>query len=441
MTSSRRQNRIRELLRDEIGRIIRNEMSDGVSSLMSITTVEVSKDLGDAKVYVSFLDGENTTKYLSRLKKAEGFIRSELNKAVRLKRMPRLNFYLDDTIAKAFKLEKVFDKIHEEDKPDAMEIADKLIDAERILLVTHVFPDGDNMGSCLALMRGLKSIGKDVYFYLHGDVPRIYSWLPGSDEIKDQLPSKDGAPWLMVAIDCADMGRMGQPFVEWYETRLTLINIDHHVSNDYYGDIDWVEPDYSSTGEMVIEILDSLGIDLDHELATCIYCAVLTDSGRFGYSNTNLRTISVATRCVEAGANPHKVYTKVYSSRTLAGLKLLKMALGTIKFFAHDAGVAFFVDRAMFDETGTDVSDTENFLETVTQVGELRIVVFFKEITPGIIKASLRCRAPISAYELAAKFKGGGHPRAAGFSFDGTMEEAYDKFLAEAEKVLAADGG
>lgn len=323
----------------------------------------------------------------------------------------------------------------------AREIADQLNDAERILLVTHVFPDGDNMGSSLALMMALRSIGKEVHFYMHGEVPRTYSWLPGSDEIKDQLPPKDGAPWLVVAIDCADMGRMGQPFVEWYDTGLTLINIDHHISNAYYGDIDWVEPDYSSTGEMVIEIMDSLGIDLDRELATCIFCAVLTDSGRFGYSNTNLRTLSVATRCVEAGADPHMVYTKVYSSRTLAGLKLLKMALGTIKFFAHDAGVAFFVDRTMFNETGTDVSDTENFLETVTQVGELRIVVFFKEITPGIIKASLRCRPPINAYELAARFKGGGHPRASGFSFVGTMDEAYDKFLAEAEKALASVGG
>ena len=114
--SSRRQKRIRELLRDEIGRIIRNEMSDGITSLMSITTVEVSKDFSVAKVYVSFLDGEDTEKYLSRLKKAEGFIRSELNKAVRLKRMPRLNFYLDETIANAFKLEQVFDKIHEADE-------------------------------------------------------------------------------------------------------------------------------------------------------------------------------------------------------------------------------------------------------------------------------------------------------------------------------------
>lgn len=113
---SRRQKRIRELLRGEIGRIIRNEMSDGVSSLMSITIVEVSKDLGVAKIYISFLDGEDTKKYLSRLRKAEGFIRSELNKVVRLKRMPRLNFYIDKTIANAFKLEKIFDKIYEEDE-------------------------------------------------------------------------------------------------------------------------------------------------------------------------------------------------------------------------------------------------------------------------------------------------------------------------------------
>ena len=323
----------------------------------------------------------------------------------------------------------------------AKKIAERLISAERVLLVTHVFPDGDNMGSSLALHMALKSLGKDVYLYLHGDVPRIFGWLPDSGEIRGELPRKDDPPWTVVALDCADNGRMGEPFVEWYDDSLSLINIDHHITNVNFGEINWVDPDYSSTGEMIIEILDAFGIELDRDLATCIYCAVLTDTGRFGYSNTNLRSLSVATRCVEAGANPHRVYHKIYSSRTLDGLKLLKMALGTIRFFAGDTVVAFHVDRDMFNATGTDVSDTENFLETVTQVGELRIVVFFKEVEPGIIKASLRCRAPINAYELAAKFNGGGHPRASGFSFNGTMDDVYEKFLAEAEKALAAVGG
>jgi len=323
----------------------------------------------------------------------------------------------------------------------AKKIAERLNGAERVLLVSHVFPDGDSLGSSLAIHMALKSIGKDVYLYLHGDVPRIFTWLPDSDVIKGELPQKDDPSWTVVALDCADNGRMGEPFLEWYDDSLPLINIDHHITNVNFGEINWVEPDYSSTGEMIIEVLDALGVELDRDLATCIYCAVLTDTGRFGYSNTTLRSLSVATRCVEAGANPHRVYHKIYSSRTLDGLKLLKMALGTIRFFAGDTVVAFHVDREMFNATNTDVSDTENFLETVTQVGELSMVVFFKEVEPGIIKASLRCRAPINAYEIAAKFGGGGHPRASGFSFNGAMEDVYDKFLAEAEKALAAVGG
>jgi phosphoesterase RecJ-like protein len=321
------------------------------------------------------------------------------------------------------------------------EIVNRLTEADRILLVTHVFPDGDNLGASLAMLKGLKSIGKDVRFYLDGDVPRSYDWLPGSENIIAELPPKDGSIWTIVALDSGDPGRMGESFGEWYEESFPLLNIDHHASNVLYGDINWVDAGYSSTGEMVVEMLDALGVELTRDIATCIFCAIYTDTGRFGYSNTNLRSMSVATRCVKAGARPHETYSKVYASKTLSGLKLLTMALGTLRFFAGDAGCAFHVDQAMFNETGTDASDTENFMETVTQVGEVKIVVFFKEVAPGLIKGSLRCRKPINAYELAAKFDGGGHPRAAGFSIDGAIEEAYDKFIAEAEKALAAVGG
>ncbi len=320
------------------------------------------------------------------------------------------------------------------------QIIDALKSAKRLLIVTHVFPDGDNIGSGLALYMALKAIGKDVSFYLHGDVPRTYSWLPASDEIQGMLPEKNDPPWTILAIDSGDLGRMGEPFEEWYDAGLTTINVDHHVSNVYFGDISWVDPDYSSVGEMVIEILDALGAEITPEIATCIFCAVYTDTGRFGYSNTNSRSIRVAARCVEAGANPHQTYARVYSSRTLSGLRLFQMAMGTLRFFAGNTGAAFHIDSGMFSDTGTVAADTENFMESVTQVGKLKIVVLFKEVEPGVIKASLRCREPIDAFALAAKFDGGGHPRASGFTFLGTIEEAYEKFLAEAEKALAAVG-
>jgi phosphoesterase RecJ-like protein len=189
---------------------------------------------------------------------------------------------------------------------------------------------------------------------------------------------------------------------------------------------------------MVLEIIDELGIELTPDMATCIYCAIYTDTGRFSYSNTNYRSLSVAARCVGAGAIPHQAYSRVYASRTLAGLRLHTMAMQTLTFFADTAGCGFHVDKEMFTETGTDVSDTEGFMETVTQVRQFKIIVFFKEVAKGLVKGSLRCREPVNASEIAAKFGGGGHPRAAGFSFEGSIEEAYDSFIKEAEKFLAA---
>jgi phosphoesterase RecJ-like protein len=317
-------------------------------------------------------------------------------------------------------------------------IVKKISEAKRLLLVTHVFPDGDNLGSALALLQALRTLGKEVRFYLSGDVPRVYQWLPSSGEIEDSLPAKSGAPWTVIALDSGDPSRMGDDFVSWYDSSSLLINIDHHTSNSQFGHINWVDPDYSSTAEMVIEITDALGVELTADMATCIFCAIYTDTGRFSYSNTNYRSLSVAARCVGAGAVPHESYSSVYASRTLAGLKLLTRALETLRFFADSTGCAFHIDKEMFSETGTDVSDTEGFMETVTQVMRFKIIVFFKEVAPGVIKASLRCREPVNASELAGRFNGGGHPRAAGFSLEGSIEESYTKFIAEAEKYLAA---
>jgi len=317
-------------------------------------------------------------------------------------------------------------------------IAKKISEARRLLLVTHVYPDGDNLGSALALLQALRALGKEVHFYLSGDIPRVYQWLPLSGEIEDSLPGKTGFPWVVIALDSGDPSRMGEDFVNWYDEGSMLVNIDHHTSNSQFGHINWVDPDYSSTAEMVIEIIDALGVELTPDMANCIFCAIYTDTGRFSYSNTNLRSLSVAARCVGAGAKPHQSYSLVYASRTLAGLKLLTRALETLRFFADSMGCAFHIDQEMFNETGTDVSDTEGFIETVTQVNRFKIIVFFKEVAPGVIKASLRCREPVNASELAGRFKGGGHPRAAGFSLNGTIEEGYTKFIAEAEKFLAA---
>ena len=317
-------------------------------------------------------------------------------------------------------------------------IANRMSEAKRLLLVTHVYPDGDNLGSALALLQVLKALGKDVQFYLSGDVPHVYRWLPFSEKIEDTLPSKTGSAWTIIALDSGDPLRMGEDFVAWYDDTQTLINIDHHGSNVQFGHINWVDPDYSSTAEMIIEIIDALGVELTRDMATCIFCAIYTDTGRFSYSNTNLRSLTVAARCVAAGAVPHQSYSSVYASRTLSGLKLLTLALRTVRPFANSTGCAFHIDQEMFSGTGTDVSDTEGFMETVTQVSRFKIIVFFKEVAPGVIKASLRCREPVNAAELAGKFDGGGHPRAAGFSMSGAIDEAYSKFIPEAEKFLAA---
>ena len=328
----------------------------------------------------------------------------------------------------------------------ARKIAQFILENDSYLLTTHIFPDGDNMGCVLALSEALASLDKRFACYIDGVIPAMYRWLPGIERIDTDLKvalaklNEHSACPVLFVVDSGDIHRMGDEFEEWYShfDGLEIVNVDHHVSNAVFGTLNWVDPSYSSVGEMVYEILKELGVEITPTIAQNLFVSVYTDTGRFSFSNTSVRSLKYASEYVAAGAEPIKAFRNVYASRTLASFHLQAESFQTLTRFLDDKGCYFWVDRNMLEKTGTSFDDTEGFIDTVRTLRDFLIVVFFKEIDTTDIRVSVRAHPPIDASALMNLFSGGGHPRAAGCRIDKPLHEAIDLFVKKAEKAIGS---
>jgi phosphoesterase RecJ-like protein len=327
---------------------------------------------------------------------------------------------------------------------EASKIADFIRSRDRFLIATHVFPDGDNMGSMLALSEALDKLGKSHACYVEGNIPSIYAWMPGAnriitgiDQAVDILQCDDECPVLLV-VDSSDILRMGEAFGSWFGERpdREIANIDHHVTNTNFGAVNWVDPSYSSVGEMIYEVITELGLKLTTTMAQNLFVSVYTDTGRFSFSNTSERSLRYASLYVAAGAKPIIAFRNVYASRSLASFHLQAESFQTLQRFLDDRGCYFWVDQAMFEATGTNLDDTEGFIDAVRTLRDFDIVVFFKEVGPRDVRVSTRAHPPINASALMALFGGGGHPRAAGARIEMPLPAAIHNFISKAEEAI-----
>ena len=315
---------------------------------------------------------------------------------------------------------------------------------DNFLITGHVFPDGDNIGSALALQEMMSSIGKKCAIYIEGPVPKIHQWMPGADEIQKEIHSAlarlditDGNPTVLI-VDSSDPSRMGVDFMEWFESRsnLDIINIDHHVSNAEFGTINLINPRCSSVGEILFELVSELGLVLTKSIATNIFVSIYTDTGRFSFSNTSARSLRYASECVKAGARPNVAFRNLYASRSMESFHLQQESFKTLTGFLDGEGYYFYVDRKMLEETNTELQDTEGLIDVVRTLEGFSIVVFFKEVGENDIRVSIRAHHPINANLLMTKFGGGGHPRAAGCRIPLPLKEAIDHFVRVAEESI-----
>jgi phosphoesterase RecJ-like protein len=299
---------------------------------------------------------------------------------------------------------------------------------QKFLLTTHENPDGDALGSLLAMKLALDRLGKDGYMYLYGEtpLPREYAFMPLDDLHREVPPDADER--VLVAVDCASELRLGGEHEELLERVRLVVNIDHHHDNTRFGDVNLIVATASSTGEIVRDLLRELDVDLTPQIAEALYIAVVTDTGRFQYTNTTPRALRLAAELVEAGANVHRVFQGVYESVQFAKLKLLARALEHAQILEGGRLVVSYLQRDDFREVGAAEPYSEGIIDSLRAVEGAEMAALIREPPPRpgapALKVSLRASADeIDVSAIARKWGGGGHRQAAGFSSDGTVED------------------
>jgi phosphoesterase RecJ-like protein len=312
---------------------------------------------------------------------------------------------------------------------DLVAVADAIRSHDRFLVTTHENPDGDALGSILAMKLALEQLGKDGFLYLSGIIPlpREYAFM-SLDGVSRTAP-EDAAERVVLALDCANERRIG-PDPALLEAAPLVIDVDHHHDNSRFGDVNLVVADASSTGEILYDLFRELGIELTPEIAEALYIAVVTDTGRFQYTNTTPKALRMAAELVEAGANVHQVFQDVYENVAFAKIKLLARALDRARVYEGGRLIVADLARDDFAAAGAEEPFAEGIIDYLRAVEGAEIVALIREPPTQngpTRRVSLRTRAEgIDVSAIARKSGGGGHRQAAGFSSEASTDEIVD---------------
>lgn len=306
-----------------------------------------------------------------------------------------------------------------------------------VLISVHINPDGDALGSQLALMIALEKMGKTATAHNFDPVPEIYRFLPQANRIK--TGRLDAASYDAVVVLDADPARTG--LFDLPAPADVLINIDHHVTNPTPWPNTWLDPDASATGEIIYNLIRRLGVPIDAEIALCLYTAIFTDTGSFRYSNTSPESMRISATLLEAGADPWLVTENVYESFAFRRLKLLGHVLASMDH-SDDGRIAWVVvTDELYRQTGTTAEDTDNFVNFVRSVKGVEVAILFRQIGAVEYKISLRSKGRVDLSALAKSFGGGGHKNAAGGKMQGSLREVTEKVVGAVEQSMLAQIG
>src|SRR6266545_3926892 len=324
---------------------------------------------------------------------------------------------------------------------DLTAVADAIRDHERFVITTHENPDGDALGSLLAAKLALGQLGKDTVMVLHGDapLPGEYAFMPLA-ELRRRWPD-DVAERVLLALDCANESRIADPEVLG---RVPLsIDVDHHHDNSRFGQINLIVPDASSTGEVLRDLFAELGVELTPDIAEALYIALVTDTGRFQYTNTTPKALRLAADLVEAGADVHRIFQGVYESVQFAKLKLLARALERAQVYEGGAVVVSYLLRNDFGEVGAAEPYSEGIIDYLRAVEGAIVSVLIREPPRAdgpTRRISLRSSSDeVDVSAIARLHGGGGHRQAAGFSSEKPIEEITE--FIRAQYRAAQQGG
>jgi bifunctional oligoribonuclease and PAP phosphatase NrnA len=313
------------------------------------------------------------------------------------------------------------------------EICDAIHARKRFLITSHARPDGDSIGSQLAMAYALEALGKDVRLVNADPAPDHYKEFPGLGHIEIARSIEDRDTEALIVMESGDLKRTG---VAGLENRFT-INIDHHQGNTFYGDLNWVDESAAACGEMVFDLIEMLDVPLTIEIATHIYLAILTDTGSFHYANMTPKTFDICRRAVEAGVNPGAMARRVFDQNSFGKLKLIGALLDRMDLLDRGRLAAMYLDDGIMNATGTTYNDTEGLINLPLTAREIQAVVFFKLGADGDIHVSMRSKYDVDVRAIAARHGGGGHKNAAGFKLKGPIGAVRDGVLKELAEAIA----
>ncbi|MBU2063348.1 MAG: bifunctional oligoribonuclease/PAP phosphatase NrnA [Candidatus Omnitrophica bacterium] len=307
----------------------------------------------------------------------------------------------------------------------------------RFLIAGHIHPEGDSIGSQLALANLLGKMGKSVRIINADNVPKNLKFLPGQGRIETGLDFRKEQIEFDAAIvlDSPVLERIGK--VRELIKNAYIINIDHHVSNERFGHINWTDHKASAAGEMVYGLYKSSSVPIDVQTALCLYVAIMTDTGSFRYSNTTPATHRIVAELLNFDINPAQIYEFIYETKSFEALKMLGEALENLNRSRDGKIVWFKVTKKMLKKYNLPLESTESFIDVVRMIEGSEVAVFFRELESGVgIKVSLRSKCRIDVNKIAKSFGGGGHSLASGCVIEKKMETAEKLLVKEIKKAI-----
>ncbi len=302
--------------------------------------------------------------------------------------------------------------------------AAQIKNAQSALIFCHSRPDGDALGSGLALCLAMRAAGKSAHLVCEDAPPEKFAFIPSMKEVKTSLP--EGEYDAFITVDCAELSRIGRFAQAYSRFRGDTVNIDHHISNCGYAKVNCVR-NCSATCEIMPDILDAAGLEISQEVSQLLMLGLMTDSGTFTHNDVTAHTFRVAARLREKGADVTKINYQVFSRQKKARALLFRRALSNLRFALEDRLAFVFVSCEDIEKTGADRSMTEGFVDYPLTIDGVEVSVALMEMKPGQYKASLRSKGAVNVNSVAATFGGGGHVLASGCMLYGEYEEAIER--------------
>lgn len=311
------------------------------------------------------------------------------------------------------------------------ELLSQLHNGDNFAIIGHINPDGDTIGSALALALALESLGKKVELWNLDPVPDLYRFLPAVQRFRCPR-AEDWQGRSVIFVDCSEPKRCGDSILPYYKQAKVTLNIDHHVSNKLFADYNLVLSDRAATGEIVFDLIKALGLVVTPDMATCLYTAIVTDTGSFRFPSTTAQTFMIAAALREAGAETEKINFHIYEEVPPETLAVLGYAFANFKYSPQRRVCWLVLDRETMDRLKARDEHLEGIVNYAKAQKGVEVGLLFREAEADLIKISFRSKNNVDVNELANIFGGGGHKRAAGCRFRGSLLEAEKKIIEQA---------